>query len=74
LFFKLNRDDYLKGLNDEEVTRYRENYVRFARFMMELKFPGHTEISVMTQDLLRENNIILNPPKNIGELAETPIV
>ena len=74
LFFKLNRDDYLKGLNDDEVARYRENYVRFSRFMMELNFPGHTEISVVTQDLLRELNIIPNPPKNIGELANTPTV
>jgi hypothetical protein len=74
LFFKLSRDDYLKGLNDDEVARYRENYVRFSRFMMELNFPIHTELSFETQDLLRKLNIIPNPPKTIGELANTPTV
>lgn len=73
LFFKLSRDDYEKGLNDADRVRYREMYVRFARFMLEMSLPHRTELKCATRDLLREFDVIPEPPETIGALAAVPV-
>lgn len=69
VFFKPSPEQAQTGLDDACRDRYREQYIRFALFLVEQQFPPDTILQTTTQELLRECRIFPEPPDTIGELA-----
>ena len=72
LLFKLTPEKYKQGLSVEEKKSFREVFIRFARFLLEYKFPENFEIDVVTNSLLVSAGIVDKEPLTVKELGDLP--
>lgn len=70
LVFKLSKEYFKEGLTSETICLFREQYIRFAAFLIENDFPTGFEIDIITKQLLVETGTFPDPPENVGELAD----
>ena len=72
LLFKPRKDTYngtfLPGIADI----FSDNYIRFARFLVENGFSGSFELDFSTKNLLEETKLFEDTPSTVKELALLP--
>jgi hypothetical protein len=56
-------------LSPQDIRKYADTYVMFARFLMKNGYSGHGRLDAMTVSMIREAELFNPVPENLAELA-----
>jgi hypothetical protein len=70
ILFKPNNDTYNNGFLPGIADIFRDNYIRFARVLVNNGFSENVELDQATINILEEIKLFTEPPSTIKELAQ----
>lgn len=69
ILFKPNSETYNNGFLPGIADIFRDNYIRFARFLVHNGFPEDFEFDIATINILEEIKLFTKTPRTVKELA-----